>query len=353
MNSHWPGLDVDGHVIGHGNPVFVIAEAGVNHNADMNLAMQLVEVARSAGADAVKFQTWITEEAIAPSTPLADYQRTRLGSDRSQYAMAKELELSFDDFRAIKAYCDAQGVLFLSTPDEQKSADFLDELAVSAFKIGSADVTALPFLVHVATKHKPVILSTGMSTLDEVAAAVNAIETTGNREIALLHCVSSYPTKAADVNLRAMDTLRETFQYPVGFSDHTLGIEIAIAAVARGASIIEKHITVDKNLPGPDHGASLEPDEFERLMRAIRDVESSFGDGRKLPTADELRTKEVVQKRVLARRVMPAGHIISESDLCLMRAPTGMTGVHWHRVVGRELRVGVQALEPILEAQLR
>lgn len=330
-------IEVAGRRIGSGHPCFIIAEAGVNHNGDVELAKQLVDAAVRAGADAVKFQTWVTEKVIAPDARMAEYQRQNLGKDQSQFEMAKQLELNYDQFREIKAYADRQNTLFFSTPDEEDSVDFLDELGVLLFKIGSGEVTTLPLLRHVALKGKPVILSTGMSTLGEVEAAVRAIEETGNRQLVLLHCVSNYPADPADYNLRAMDTLASAFGYPVGLSDHTLGIEIAVAAVARGACVLEKHLTLDKRMPGPDHRASLEVGEFAKMVQAIRAVESALGDGVKRPVPSELETKKVVQKSIVAARSICAGEKITEGDVALRRTSGGLAPTYLPFVIGRRV----------------
>ena len=225
-------IEIAGRKIGPGHPCFIVAEAGVNHNGSLEMAKHLVDAACEAEVDAVKFQTWDTEKLLVPDAPMAEYQKRNLGKDQSQFQMIKELELSYGQFAEIKDYADRLGILFLSTPDEEDSADFLEKQAVPAFKIGSGEVSNLPFLRHVARKGKPIILSTGMSTLSEVESAVRVIEDTGNRNLVLLHCVSNYPTEPEDCNLRAMDTLAAAFQYPVGFSDHTLGSMVAIAVAS-------------------------------------------------------------------------------------------------------------------------
>jgi N,N'-diacetyllegionaminate synthase len=321
---------------------FVIAEAGVNHNRDLELAMRLVHAAKDAGADAIKFQTWVTEEVITPDAPMAGYQKQNIGADQGQFAMAKDLELSFDEFREISEYAHGAGILFFSTPDDEKSTDFLDSIGVPIFKIGSAEVTNIPFLKYVAEKGKPVILSTGMAGLGEVEQGVRAIESTGNREVALLHCVSSYPADPADCNLRAMETLAAAFGYPVGFSDHTLGIEVAIGAVARGARILEKHLTLDKGLPGPDHVASLDVPEFTRMVRAVRTVESALGNGVKWPVEAEFETRKVVRRSVVARRDIPAGSVLRVEDLALRRTSQGLPPSALEELIGRQLRESVR-----------
>ncbi len=338
-------LIIQNRAIGLNQPCFIIAEAGVNHNGDVALAKKLIDAAQTVGADAVKFQTWITEKLVTPAAPMADYQQHNLQRDDSQFAMLKELELSQAVFRELKEYADQRGILFFSTPDEEDSADFLETLGVPLFKIGSGEVTNVPFLRHVAAKHKPIILSTGMSYLQEVEQAVRAIESSGNQHLFLLHCVSNYPAQPEECNLRAMDTLRQAFQYPVGFSDHTMGIEVAIAAVAQGACIIEKHLTLDKTLPGPDHAASLDVKEFQQMVQAIRLVESALGNGRKAPTASELETRKVVQKSIVAKRALSAGSILNADDVALRRAGNGLPAMYLDMLLGKTLRRDVGADE--------
>lgn len=336
-------VEAAGREIGPGRPCFIIAEAGVNHNGDVDLAKRLVDAAHEAGADAVKFQTWITEKLVAPDAPMAAYQKENLGNSQTQFEMLKSLELTQDQFRDLKSYADQRGILFFSTPDEEDSCDFLVELGVPLIKIGSAEVTNLPFLHHVAAKLKPVILSTGMATLVEVESAVRAIEKSGNRQLVLLHCVSNYPADSAECNLRAVETLADAFGYPAGFSDHTEGINVAVAAVARGSCVIEKHLTLDKNLPGPDHRASLDVVEFTAMVRAIREVESALGDGIKQPAASELATRRAVQKAIVAARDIKAGKLITSDDLVLRRAAGGLAASDLARVVGRQAACDVKS----------
>jgi N-acetylneuraminate synthase/N,N'-diacetyllegionaminate synthase len=315
----------------------------VNHNGDPELAKRLVEAAHEAGADAVKFQTWVTDKLMTKDACLAEYQRRNLGNVQSQFEMAKELELSYEQFRDIKAHADHQGILFFSTPDEEDSADYLEDLAVPVFKIGSGEVTNLPYLQHVARKRRPIILSTGMSTLGEIEAAVRTMEETGNRQLVLLHCVSNYPADPGDCNLRAMDTLLSAFGYPVGFSDHTLGVDVAVAAVARGACVLEKHLTLDKLMPGPDHQASLSPGEFAAMVRSIRVVQRALGDGVKRPVPSELETKKVAQKGIVTVQAVRAGHTITRSDLCLRRTSGGLAPALLPYVIGRQASHDLEA----------
>ena len=331
-------IDVAGRKIGVGQPCFVIAEAGVNHNGDLELAKQLIDVAKNSGADAVKFQTFVAEKVIAPSAPKAAYQSTTTDPTESQLEMVKKFELGFADFVTLKDYCDSIDILFLSTPFDEDSADFLADLGVSAFKIPSGEITNIPLIRRVAAKGKPLIVSTGMANLKEVGAALEVFEGAGNEQIVLLHCVSSYPTPAAEVNLRAMRTMADEFGLPIGFSDHTAGIHIAVAAVSLGACVIEKHFTLDKNLPGPDHKASLEPAELAALVSNIREVESSFGDGEKRPAQCEKDVATVARRSIVARNTITAGSIISLDSIIMLRPGTGLPPTMIDSVIGRRAK---------------
>jgi N,N'-diacetyllegionaminate synthase len=342
-----PLLEFEGGSVGPSRPSFIVAEAGVNHNGDLGLALRLVDAAAEAGADAVKFQTWVTEDLVRPGAALASYQRDALGYEIDQFEMLRRLELPRDAFRSLLVHARSRGLVFLSTPDEEQSADFLEALGVPLFKIGSGEVTNLSFLRHVARKGRAIFLSTGMSTLGEVEAAIAAIESEGNHRLCLLHCVSQYPALPVDCNLRAMDTLAQAFGYPVGFSDHTPGLEIALAAAARGARVIEKHLTLDRGLDGPDHRASLVPAELTLLVRGIRAVESALGDGVKRPTAAELETKRAVQKSVLAARSLCPGERITERDLLLRRCSGGLPPAVLPWIVGRRIACPVSEGAPI------
>jgi len=338
-------VSIDRWKIGPQHPCFIIAEAGINHNGKPDMALRLVDAAVRAKADAVKFQTFISEKVISAAAPKAAYQKETTGSSESQLEMVKKLEFPPEVFRDIQKYCQRAGILFLSTPFEESSADVLEALAVPAFKIPSGEITNFPFLEHVARKGRPMIVSTGMADLDEVRAAVEAIRNCGNDEIILLHCVSSYPASPASVNLRSMDTLAREFSVPAGFSDHTLGIEVALAATARGAAVIEKHLTLDKNLPGPDHRASLEPDEFAAMVRGIRVVESALGDGRKCPSPEEVDTAKVARKSLVTTRALAQGTILTEDAIAIRRPGTGLAPALRSQVIGRRLSHAVAADE--------
>ena len=329
--------------IGCDNPCFIIAEAGVNHNGNLEIARQLIKVAANAGTDAIKFQTFQAEKLATVDAPKADYQKKTTAKQESQYGMLCRLELSAEAHRDLIATCEEKGILFLSSPFDEQSADFLEELGVPAFKIPSGEITNLPFLQHIASKGKPLILSTGMASIGEVEAAVQTIRATGNPSLVLLHCVSNYPTDPVDVNLRAMQTMAAAFGVPVGFSDHTLGIEVALAAVALGACVIEKHFTLDRHLPGPDHQASLEPQELASLVQGIRKVEAALGHGRKEPAASEARIAAVARKSLVAIQDIKAGTILTEELIASRRPGTGIAPGMRSHLIGRTARCFIPA----------
>jgi N-acetylneuraminate synthase/N,N'-diacetyllegionaminate synthase len=318
---------------------FIIAEAGVNHNGDLKLAKRLVNAAKAAGADAVKFQSFHSDSLATRSARTADYQRAATRAN-SQFEMLKKLELSEKDHAVLFAHCRRRGILFMSTPFDTESADLLERLGVDRFKIGSGEITNRSLLEHVARKGRPIILSTGMSTLDDVRRALGWIGAAV--PVTLLHCVTQYPLPVGEVNLRAMDTLRESFGLPVGYSDHTQGIEVPLAAAARGAVVIEKHLTLDRGLPGPDHRASLEPAEFKAMVRGIRDVEACLGDGVKRVAACEAKNRLVARRSLVAARDLPSGHVLLEGDLLVKRPGTGIPPAQEARLLGRRLRRAVK-----------
>jgi N,N'-diacetyllegionaminate synthase len=331
-------------VLGEG-PAFLIAEAGVNHNGDLDLAHRLVDAAADAGADAVKFQTFRTDALVSEAAPKARYQVETTGGGESQRAMLARLELSREAHAALRDHAARRGLVFFSTPFDEASADLLDRLGVELLKVPSGEVTNLPLLRHLAAKRRPILLSTGMCTLEEVATAVDTLRAAGDPPLAILHCVSAYPAPAADTNLRAMDTLRARFDVPVGLSDHTLGIEIALAAVARGAAVLEKHLTLDRTLPGPDHRASLEPADFAALVRGARAIEAALGDGVKRPMPSELDTRAVARRSLVAARALPAGHRLTRDDIAIKRPGTGIPPADVDRLVGRTLGRGLASDE--------
>jgi N-acetylneuraminate synthase len=330
--------------------VFIIAEAGVNHNGDINLAYKLVDVAKEAGVDAVKFQAFKTEKIISKYADMASYQKKNLSTNESQYEMVKKLELSYKEFKKLKNYCDEIKIMFLSTPDEEYSLNFLvDELSIPFIKIGSGEVTNLPYLRKIAAKNKPLIMSTGMSNLGEVEEAISTIRLVNSKaKISLLHCTTNYPTPYEEVNLKAMQTLAAAFKLPVGYSDHTLGIEVPVAAVAMGAKIVEKHFTLDKKLPGPDHKASLEPDELKEMVKAIRNIEKALGDGIKKPNKSEIETIKVARRSLIATRDIRAGEIIKESDITIKRPRTGILPKFKEIIIGMKLINDIRQDEPFM-----
>ena len=327
--------------------VYVIAEAGVNHNGDVNIAKKLCLAAKEAGANAIKFQTWVTEKIITKNVKQASYQMKNTRNENSQFAMLKPLELSYNEFREVKAYCDNIDIQFVSTADEKDSLDFLIEIGIPFIKVGSGDIGNISYLRYIGTKHMPVILSTGMSSLADVEFSVRALRDGGAADIVLLHCTTNYPCPYDSVNLYAMDALRNAFGLPVGYSDHTIGIEVSIAAVARGAQVIEKHFTLDRSMEGPDHLASTEPKEFKKMVEAIRNVEKAFGTGIKEPTIGEREISKVVLKRIVARKPISAGMMIKEDDICVKRNNTGLPASAWDIVVGTKARKNFAADEGI------
>jgi N-acetylneuraminate synthase/N,N'-diacetyllegionaminate synthase len=329
-------FDLNGRRIGDGNPCFIIAEAGVNHNGHLEMAKRLIDAAVDSGADAVKFQNFKAERIVSAAAPKADYQKATTSAAESQLEMIRRLEMSAEMTRSISAYAAARNILFLSTAFDEESVDLLDSLGVPGFKVGSGDLTNLPLLEFIGSKRKPVILSTGMSYLQEVQTAVSTLTGSGCPQIALLQCVSAYPADPAAANLNVIGTLKATFDVPVGFSDHALGSELAIAAVALGADIIEKHITLDCSLPGPDHRASLTPPAFKEMVRSIRLVESALGDGVKRPTAIEQNIRDVARRSIVAACNIPAGAVIGRDMLAFKRPGTGLSPGEWKSIVGKK-----------------
>lgn len=328
-------------LVGVGAPCLIIAEAGVNHNGQPALAHALIDAAAAAKADAVKFQTFRADRLAVTSAPKAAYQKRNGPAGESQLEMLRRLELPDDVVRELAVHCRAKGILFLSSPFDEESADFLDALGMPAFKVPSGELTNSPFLRHLAEKGKPLIVSTGMADMSEVEAAVGVIRAADAPPFALLHCVSNYPADPADCNLHAIGALERAFGVPAGWSDHTTGIDIAVAAVALGAAILEKHFTTDRALPGPDHRASLEPGELADMVRAVRRVESALGTGIKRPAASEADTASVARKSLVAVRDLAAGTVISATDLAARRPGTGLPPSRQGELLGRRLKINV------------
>lgn len=329
---------IGGRAVGAGAPVYVIAEAGVNHDGDLDVALRLVDAARVAGADAVKFQTFDARQLVTADAPQAEYQARNTGRRTSQLAMLQGLQLDEAAHGRLVEHCRDRGVTFLSTPFDEGSADLLEQLGVPAFKLGSGEVTNLPLIRHVASKGRPMIVSTGMAHLGEVEAAVRAVRLAGSPDLALLHCVSNYPADPADVNLRAMLTLRDTFDVVAGYSDHTVGDEVVLAAVALGAAVVEKHFTLDRARPGPDHAASIEPGALAAMVQRIRAVEASLGHGRKQPAASEQGTAAVARRSVVAACAIETGTVLTAEHLTLRRPGTGLPPSRLPDLVGRAAR---------------
>ena len=316
--------------------VFIIAEAGVNHNGSVDLAKQLIDVAVDSGADAVKFQTFKAENLVAKNTQKADYQKQTTDESESQFEMIKKLELDIDIHKKLIKYCNEKDIMFLSTPFDHDSIDLLNKLGLKIFKIPSGEITNLPYLRHIGSLVKQVILSTGMSTLQEVDDALTILVDAGTKKenITVLHANTMYPTPMEDVNLNAMQTMRQEFNVAVGYSDHTLGIEVDIAAVTMGASIIEKHFPLDKAMKGPDHKASLDPAELKAMVTSIRNVENALGDGIKLPSRSEQPNMVVARKSILASQVIKKGDTLTEENIVIKRPGNGMSPMKWDEVVG-------------------
>ncbi len=319
------------------NRTLIIAEAGVNHNGDLAMALELCEQAKNAGADIVKFQTFKTEQIVTAEAALAAYQQDSNPSLQNQFDLLKGLELSYANFAQLKAHCDRLGIEFLSTPDEEESLAFLLTLGLKRLKIGSGEATNVPFLRKVARAGLPLIVSTGMCSLEEVHFLCSVLTGAGARadQLCLLHCNSGYPTPMEDANLRALTTLRSSTGFEVGYSDHTMGIHAPIAAVALGATVIEKHFTLDAALPGPDQSLSLEPAQFAEMVRCIREIELALGDGRKVASQSELANREVVRKFIVARCPIQQGELFSEKNLTTKRSGGGVSATEWDRVVGK------------------
>lgn len=306
--------------------VYIIAEIGVNHNGNIDVAKQLVAAAKNAGCDCVKFQTFRTEELVTEYADKAKYQiKNTQKAQETQFEMLQKLELKYEDFRILKEYCEKVKIDFLSTPFDEASVDLLDSLDVTQYKISSGDLTNKPLLQYIAGKKKRILLSTGMATLAEVEEAINWVQEMDNNNIVLFHCTSNYPAAYESVNMNAMLTLKRAFPYPVGYSDHTEGVEISMMAVAMGASVIEKHFTLSKEMEGPDHKASIEPDELRYLVDSIRKIEKAFGSGEKNPSLHELSTRDIARKSLVFARNMKKGEVIQASDLKCKRPGTGIS----------------------------
>jgi len=328
--------------VGPGYPCFIIAEIGVNHNGDVKLAKRLIDKAVAAGADAVKFQTFRADALTTKTAPKAKYQQKTTGGKETQNQMLKKLELSAAAFKKLADYAKKKNIMFLSSPFDIESVDILEKIGIPAYKIASGEITNLPLLKYVARQEKQIILSTGMATLKEIETALKTIRKEGVNDIILLQCVTSYPARPEDINLRAIKTLRKRFKLPVGFSDHSVGTAIPAAAAALGACLVEKHFTLSKDLVGPDHKASLEPDELKAMVRNIREVERALGNGAKAPTKGEEEVKKIARKSIVARVDIPKGAAITEALLACKRPGHGLAPSHFERLIGKTAKVQIK-----------
>ena len=318
------------------NRVLIIAEAGVNHNGNIKIALELVDKAKEARADIIKFQTMNPEKLVSKHAKKAVYQNNNLNNDDSQLEMLKKLALSIDEFDNIRNYCNKLGIQFLSTPFDLDSIDFLNGFDMPFWKIPSGEITNYPYLVKIAKTHKDIVMSTGMSELKEIEEAMKVLKDNGCNKISLLHCNTEYPTPFEDVNLKAMLTLKDKFNVEVGYSDHTKGIEVSMAAVAMGATIIEKHFTLDRDMEGPDHKASLEPDELKLMVECIRNIEKSLGNGVKQISASEKKNIEIARKSIVANCNIKKGEVFTEKNITTKRPGNGISPMRWNEVIGKE-----------------
>jgi N,N'-diacetyllegionaminate synthase len=318
------------------NKVFIIAEAGVNHNGSIELAKKLIDVASESGADAVKFQTFKADKLVSKSAQKADYQKETTDKTESQFDMIKKLELDLDTHKALISYCKTKNIMFLSTPFDHDSIELLNDLGLEIFKIPSGEITNLPYLRHIGKLNKKVILSTGMADIGEIEDALDVLISSGTKKenITVLHANTMYPTPMEDVNLKAMVTIGNTFDIAFGYSDHTLGIEVDIAAVAMGASCIEKHFTLDKTMEGPDHKASLEPNELKAMVKAIRNIELALGSGIKKPSLSEMPNMQIARKSIVAKLDIKKGEVLSEEKITIKRPGNGINPMRWDEIVG-------------------
>jgi len=327
-------IKIANRTIGEGKPCFIIAEAGVNHNGDIKLAKQLIDVAKKAGADAVKFQTFTAEKVSTRYAEKAEYLKKTTNKEESHYEILRKQELSEKAHVELKKYADSQKIIFLSTPYDKESVELLVRLGIPALKVSSADITNYPLLTHIACQKLPVILSTGMSTLGEIEDAVRVVKNTGNEQLILLHCNFNYPARIEDINLMAMNTLKQAFGFPVGYSDHTMNFEVSLAAITLGAVVIEKHFTLNRNLPGADHRASLEPCELKDMIARIRNVELALGSPEKRPTGEEIPNRKISRRSIVAAISIPKGIVITDNMIDTKRPGTGISPKYFAGIVG-------------------
>jgi N,N'-diacetyllegionaminate synthase len=320
------------------NKVFIIAEAGVNHNGNIELAKKMIDAASEAGADAVKFQSFKAEKLATKYASKANYQMNTTGCQESQFDMLKKLELDYDNHRVLIEYCKSKNLMFLSSPFDLESIDLLNSLGMEIFKIPSGEVENTPYLKKIASLNKKIILSTGMCNLSDIEFALDTLRSNGATDISILHCNTEYPTPMRDVNLKAMNTIKEAFKVEVGYSDHTNGIEVSIAAVAMGATILEKHFTLDKNMSGPDHKASLNTEELKKLVNSIRNIEQALGDGIKKPSVSESKNSVIARKSIIASKNIKLGEVFTEDNLTVKRPGCGISPKVWEEVLGKKAK---------------
>jgi N-acetylneuraminate synthase len=341
------GIRINNEIAGDDKPCYIIAEAGVNHNGDIDIAKQLIDATKTSGSNAIKFQTFNVDEGTPKNIPKVSYMKRGSSKDESMYELLKKYEFGLDEFIEIKKYCDKKKITFLSTPCDLKSLDILKFLDVDVYKIGSGDLTFIPLIREVAKTGKPVLISTGMPTLAEIEHAVTSVEKAGNNNIILLQCTTNYPLAYCDVNLNVIKTLQSAFGYPVGFSDHTPGIEVSIAAVAMGARVIEKHITLDKTMKGPDHSSSLEPYEMKLLVNSIRNVESALGSTVKKPTKTEIEIAQIVRKSIVALKPIKRGEVLDSTNVGIMKPGLGLSPKYLNEVLGKKIKHNKSAYQYI------
>ena len=315
--------------------VMIIAEAGVNHNGSLELAKKMADLAKEAGADIVKYQTAVPELVISRFAPKAEYQKESTGEEENQLEMVKKIHFGFDAHRELKEYCDSIGIMYLSTPFDMDSIDFLSGMDMPVWKIPSGEVTNLPYLEKVARLKRPIVMSTGMCEKEEIAAALDILYKNGAEDVTVLHCNTEYPTPLKDANVKAMLDIKETFGTKVGYSDHTLGLEAPLAAVALGATVLEKHFTLDKNMEGPDHAASMSPDELKAFVKAVRNMEIALGDGVKKVTESEGKNRDVARKSIVAKYPIKKGEVFTEDNITVKRPGSGISPMRWYDVLGK------------------
>lgn len=345
-------VKIGDRLVGEGEPIFIVAEVGSNHNRKLEQAKQLIDVAASAGADAVKFQTFLADKIVAKKSTKAGYMK-KVGKKESTYEIFKRIELPREWHRELAEYTAERGLIFLSSPFDEEAVDLLDELGVSAFKVASGELTNLPLIKYMAKKGKPLIVSTGAATVEEIAEVVSTIKSAENKKIVLLHCVVNYPAAEEDANLLAINTLRRKFKLCVGYSDHTLGIAAPIAAAALGAVIIEKHFTLDRKLPGPDHFYALEPNELKSMIKGVRAVEKLLGSSTKRPTGAEQEMRRLARRSIFAKVDIPAGTVIKKKMLMILRPAVGLEPKHFESVVGKKAKVAIKQYEPIIWKKIK